>query len=140
MIKCVLWLLLTFGFVIHPRYNAVPIVVNDIVFDAIINDEFEDGTEAESINVSKEDEGPTYLVRQGADEKGNCHISRTELKSAEIAGYKTYLMPVGGITETCTGVGCTFCGFKKSGGCECRNVSGHCTHTISRNSDMIRIF
>lgn len=137
--KCIIWLILTFGFIIHPDYNAVPLVVDDEVVTEIIKDTFADGTKADTIELVKEGDTP-YLVRKGFDAEKNCHISRTELLFAEVAVWQTYMMPVGGVTETCTGVGCTHCGFKKEGGCKCENFSGRCDHTISRNTDMLRIF
>jgi len=72
--KCLIWLILTFGFIIHPKFNAVPLVVDDEILTPIINDQFADGTKAETIKLVQEGE-TTYLVREGFDDKKNCRGS-----------------------------------------------------------------
>lgn len=77
-----------------------------------------------------------YYFREGHDEKGDCRLSRTPVeKDGDFM-----FMRLNGTTETCSGTTCTHCAFKKSGGCECKNIAqGICTHTISRNRDLIRL-
>ncbi len=137
--KCLLWLLLTFGFIIHPDYNAIPLMVDGELMTDIINDRFDDGTKAEKIELVTENE-KTYLIRQGFDEEKNCHLSRTEMISEQIGRTSVFMMPMLGTTETCTGDKCSNCAFKDGGGCTCKVPLGFCNHTISRNTDMIRIF
>lgn len=139
VMKCLLWLLLTFGFIIHPDYHAIPLMVDGKLMTSIISDEFNDGTKAEQIEIV-DDNGKAFLMRQGFDEEKNCHISRTEMIAENISGMAVFMMPIGGVTETCTGNKCSNCGFKEGGGCECKVPLGFCNHTISRNTDMIRIF
>lgn len=137
--KCLLWLLLTLGFIIHPDYHAIPLMVDGKLMTDIINKRFDDGTRAEKIEIVQDNE-KSYLIRQGFDEEKNCHISRTEMISEEVNGMSVFMMRINGTTETCTGDRCSNCGFKEGGGCECKVPLGFCNHTISRNSNMIRIF
>ena len=34
--------------------------------------------------------------------------------------------------ESCSGVNCNYCFFKKGGGCGCNQIGGDCNHTITR--------
>lgn len=87
-----LWLLLTLGFVIHPDYNAIPLMVDGELMTDIINDRFDDGTKAERIEIITEN-NKTYLIREGFDAEKNCHISRTEMISEDVNGMPIFMIP-----------------------------------------------
>jgi hypothetical protein len=90
---------------------------------------FPDKTKVESYDLKGD-----YLIRHGKAKSKDCWISRSEvvLRSGLL-----FLKP-GGVSETCKGKNCSHCGFKDSGGCECKNSLNTCEHTITRNRDFIR--
>lgn len=97
--------------------------------------EFEDGTKVKK-TWTQTDSGKTYHYREGESRKGDCRISRTPVDKAD--GF--VFMRMNGATETCSGVTCEHCAFKDTGGCTCKNIAqGICTHTITRNKDLLRL-
>lgn len=75
------------------------------------------------------------FYRVGKDKDGNCILTRTQLeRMADVLVYR-----MSGVTETCKGKDCSYCGFKTSGGCECRNSLNTCEHTITRNRDLMAL-
>lgn len=93
---------------------------------------FEDGTAVTGMW-----NDPGFFFREGHTTLGDCRISRTPTEKSDDG---LIFMKLNGTTETCTGTTCTHCAFKKAGGCECKNLAqGICTHTISRNRDLMRI-
>lgn len=78
------------------------------------------------------------LIRKGQSESGNCYISRTDVyhdKENQVSYLK-----LGGITETCSGQNCSHCAFKRAGGCECKNSTNICNHTIVKNRDLFILY
>jgi len=97
-------------------------------------DVFEDGVHVEEVKIATEGD-KTYVYREGHTHKGDCRISRTEI--IDVDGHA--FLRLQGVTESCSGTTCEHCAFKKTGGCECKNFQGACAHTISRNTDLMRI-
>jgi hypothetical protein len=96
----------------------------------MLSQQFEDGTRVYSNHIS---EG--YIYREGHNFDGDCRVSRTEV---EILDYKFFMVRLNGTTETCSGKNCEHCTFRASGGCACKNLGqGVCTHTITRNRDIL---
>lgn len=92
---------------------------------------FKDGAPVEETKL----EGKFY-IRHGMDgDKKNCHISRTPVEDYQ----GVLMMKFNGMTESCTGDHCSYCDFKSSGGCECKNSTGTCNHTVTRNSDLLKV-
>lgn len=98
----------------------------------IMKTSFADGTK-----VTKAWTDDDYYYRKGVTEKGDCRLSRTPIVET---GDDFVFMRINGVTESCSGTSCEHCAFKKGGGCECKNVlQGVCTHTITRNRDLMRL-
>lgn len=79
-----------------------------------------------------EENGHFYLQGNGKDKKSNNVVFRIKFKEFESNTLSTALEG-----ESCTGVNCEECAFKKGGGCECkRGVGafgvGSCNHTVTR--------
>lgn len=107
------------------------IAVSD--FDKFVSPVFEDGTVVKKVTVEKQ-EGKLYLVREGENDKGDCRTTRSELDEVKNGSDEFVVyMRMGGVTESCSGDGCSYCAFKASGGCECKNSTNTCNHTVSRN-------
>ena len=94
---------------------------------------FEDGTKVEKAWTG--DRG-MFFYREGRTAEGDCRITRTPTKIKD----GLLFMRLAGATESCSGITCEHCAFRKSGGCECKNIGqGVCTHTISKNRDLFRL-
>jgi len=105
-----------------------------------IKSEFEDGTKVSKIYTSI-DNDVSYLYREGKTRNGDCRISRTPLvEMVDVDKVSYSFMRLMGSTETCSGKNCSHCAFKKGGGCECKNSTNICEHTITRNRDILRLF
>ena len=102
--------------------------------EPVLNMSFKDGTAVKSNNVVVSANGEQiFLVQEGnAEKNGDCRLRRVELKREGV------LLKPGpsGKVETCTGHGCSFCDFKKDGGCFCANSYNLCEHSIGRTDDV----
>lgn len=98
---------------------------------SMISDNFEDGTEVDEIYI----EGSFY-IRKGRTPEKDCRTSRTEVEEVD----DFLMMRLNGVTETCSGKNCSHCAFKDGGGCTCKNIGqGICSHTITKNRDILKL-
>ena len=122
-------------FVMFSASCTTPGKITDIIVSpSLLNTTFDNGVEVSDATVVTEGE-TTYLYRKGKSPEGNCIVSRTPLIDAN----GQYMMRINGLTETCTGKNCSYCAFKTTGGCECKNSLNLCEHTISRNRDILKL-
>jgi hypothetical protein len=100
---------------------------------SVLNKKFADGTPVETSKVvAEKDTGRIFFVEEGhVAETDDCRMRRFELK---LTGKELRPVPPG-VTETCTGKGCSHCVFKTRGGCKCKNSVNICEHTISRYNE-----
>lgn len=116
-------LLYLFIFLVGCQTKLVPV--------SAISPVFEDGTIVIETWIAN-----GYFYREGHDDNEECQLSRTPVEESGGVMY----MRLNGATETCSGITCEHCAFKKAGGCECKNVfQGVCTHTISKNRNLMRL-
>ncbi len=118
------------------------------IYTQMLKDTFSNGVKIsefwvekiEKVEKNKAKKPVTYFYRKGYDRKKNCIISRTPLDVRPIDGKDTiaYMMRMRGVTETCSGDGCSHCAFKDTGGCVCKKFSGTCNHTISKNTELLK--
>ena len=122
-------------FVIFSVSCTTPGKISDVIVSpSLLNTSFDNGVEVSDASVVTEDK-TTYLYRKGKSKDGNCIVSRTPL--IDVNG--EYMMRMKGTTETCSGKNCSYCAFKTTGGCECKNSLNSCEHTISRNRDILKL-
>ncbi len=98
---------------------------------AMLPKTFKDGTKVDKVYVEDE-----YLYREGHTSEKDCRLSRTKVELVE----KHLMFRMSGVTESCSGTTCTHCEFKDGGGCNCKNIAqGICTHTITKNREILRL-
>ena len=119
-----------------PEFSDIPAPEFKVLILAdTLNPQFEDGTKVKK-TWSDTINGQSYHYREGSTRKGDCRISKTPIDTKD--GFT--FMRMNGVTETCSGVSCEHCAFKDTGGCTCKNIGqGVCTHTISKNRDLLRL-
>jgi len=115
--------------------SCVPKDLNDVLVEPSIIEAYEVKNQVIDKVEILEEGGNKYLYRRGEDNKGNCILTRTLLVQTDGLVFMRRM----GNTETCTGKNCSFCAFKTTGGCECKNSLNTCEHTITKNTNVFKL-